>query len=176
MHLAYLGFGIFLQLVQYPPLNPQVNILGTVCSDPKTLQQFVVKSELSGTMGQPTAETPSAATGSAAQLQRVEDELKQTRNPWFPTKPKPEPVDLTSTKPATSTKPRPDKMLATPQVNIKPFQVILKKKLMAEEIQQHTKRALIPKTADKQALVSVSIKLHKLLLAPNQSHSGPTQA
>ena len=70
MHPAYLGFGIFLQLVQCTPLNPQVNILGTVHSDdPKTLQQLVVKSKLSGTKGQPTAKISSAAAGSAAQLQ-----------------------------------------------------------------------------------------------------------
>ena len=39
---------------------------------------------------------------------------------------------------------------------------------MAEEIQQHTKRALIPKTVDEKALVPMSIRLHKLPLAPNQ--------
>ena len=88
-------------------------------------------------------------------------------HPQFPTQPKPEPVDPTSAKPATSTKPRPDKKSSTPKVNIKPIQVILKK-LTAEEIHQHTKRARIPKTVDKQALVPVGIKLHKWPLAPSQ--------
>ena len=111
-----------------PSLNPQVNILGTVHSDdPKTLQQLVVKLELSGTMGQPTAKILSAAAGSAAQLQQVEDELKQTRHPGLPTQPKPEPVDPTSAKPAAFTKPRLEKMSSSPKVNFKPFQVILKK-------------------------------------------------
>ena len=39
---------------------------------------------------------------------------------------------------------------------------------MVVEIQQHKKRALISKTVVEQALVSVSIKLHKLPLTPNQ--------
>ena len=54
-----------------------------------------------------------------------------------------------------------------PQVNIKPFQVILKK-LMAEEIQQHIKQAPKLKPVDEQILVLMSLNLHKLPLTPNQ--------
>ena len=61
--------------------------------------------------------------------------------------------------------------MSIPQVNIKPFKVILKK-LTAVEIQKHAKRVPIIKTVEEQVLLLVSIKLHKLQLAPNQESHG----
>ena len=90
MHLAYRGFGIFLWLIQCPPLIPQVNILCTLHSDDnKSLQQLVATSNLPVTKLQwprtSTATVPSAAAGSAAQLEQVEKELRQcTKHPTIP--------------------------------------------------------------------------------------------
>ena len=89
VHLAYLGFSIFLHLVHCPPLMPHVNILGSLQSDdPKALQQLVAKSNLPVTTGPlpgttPTrtlgplpgttpTRTPSAVTGSAERSRNLD--------------------------------------------------------------------------------------------------------
>ena len=46
MHLVYMGFGIFLCLVQRPIIVPDANVLGMIHSnDPATLQKFIAASQ-----------------------------------------------------------------------------------------------------------------------------------
>ena len=190
VHLAYLGFSIFLHLVHFPPLMPHANILGSLQSDnPKALQQLVATSNLPVTMGPlpgttPTrtlgplpgttpTRTPSAVVGSAAQLSRVEKEVKQVATK--PTHALAEPDQkLLTTAEAELAQPssvaKPAKKPKISKVNVIPFQVVLKI-LTNTEIQHYTKiqsKASKAKGEVKPKVTPVSVLLHKLSLAANQ--------
>ena len=132
-HLVYLGFGIFLCLEKRPSIIPNaLPILGTVSSDDPVMQQKLLLSigmkikpetEITGTTPAPkSTRTPkaSAATGSAAQLERVEAEMKQE-----PSMNTPE-AKLVSHKKS--------------MVQLYPFEVHISR-LTPKEIEKHTKRS-----------------------------------
>ena len=77
MHLVYMGFGIFLCLLRQPPIEPDMNIIGTVHSDdPVTLQELVTASHEVIGMTKPHPKPASTATMPTASTQLPQ--LKQS--------------------------------------------------------------------------------------------------
>ena len=173
LHLVYLGFGIFLHLKPWSPIDVNVlPTLGEITSDqPKVLEQLMVtgiKQEkcipLTGMT--PKARQATAAAGSAAQLAHVEAELKQEPQPHAN-----KTCQGNKPKPSTSTWGDGSGLLATtawhkPQVTQRPFAFRLIK-LTQCDIEQYIgkskKKPVLPH------LKECSIKVRRLPLTPNQS-------
>ena len=94
IHLAYLGFAIFLRLVRHPPPMPKINILGTIHSDgPATLHELASTTTVLPGTTQPGTTQSSAATGSTTELAKIKSEShaksSQSATPPQPGKPTP---------------------------------------------------------------------------------------
>ena len=140
-HLVYLGFGIFLHLNHHSPIEPSVNIIGTVHSDNPALLIQLVQTQgcFTGTT-KPTSTSmttmtarASAAASSAAQLPRVEAELHGSQ-PKPVVKPVTNPIKAEPMPAATSSP------AVQPKVNLLLFNVKLVR-LTPTQIKKYTNPA-----------------------------------